>query len=165
MKHPDDILILFISQGIVAIIDQGINVREISVYLYSFFMAIAVNFTAIAAPFLFQPPLFPPTFRRRSKKRRSKREKRPAAIKEPGVEKALSLVLLATTSSQPPLARTQATPSLIVSETILGILFSFSSTSRIHNYLTFQVTVRTMQSSSKVPFKAESSPSNDTNKI
>jgi hypothetical protein len=126
-KHPDDILILFISQGLItiAIIDGGFN------YLYSLF-------TAITALFLPQPPPLLPPARKRRSTRRPKRDKKPAAIEDPGEENTLSLsmILPATTPSPPPLATAPATPSLIVSETILGILFSFSSSYRIHNYLT-----------------------------
>ena len=121
-----------------AIIDGRINVQEISVYLYSLFTVTVVNFTAIAALFLIQPQLNallvlpvpatasppPPTHKRKSK---TKRDRKPAVIEDP--------VLLVTTSSPPPRARAPATPALI------GILFSFFSTSRIHNYLTFQVMV------------------------
>ena len=68
-------------------------------------------------------------------------------------------LILATPSPQPP---TTVTPLLIVSDTILGILFSFLFflKKKTYNHLTFQVTVRTRQSFSKVHFKVEPSPSN-----
>ena len=112
-------LILFISQGLVAIIYGGI-----------------------------------PTGKRKGKNRFKRN--RSAAVGDSREEQPLSLVLSATTPSPQP---------LVVSDTILGILFYFSSTSQTHDYLTLQVAVQTGQSSKKVHFKAEPSPSNVTNKI
>ena len=123
----------------------------------------SLGFTAATALFLPQPPL-PPSIRKRRSKRRPKRDK-PAAIEDLEDGNPLSLVQPAATSSPPPLATAPATPSLQVSETILGILFSCSSTFHIHDHVTFQVTVQTMQLSSKVHFKVDASPSNDTIKI
>ena len=167
----DDIFILFISQGLMALIYEGVNARKIFVYFYFLPTAIALVFlprtpplsTPLTAPFSapLSAPLSAPT-RKRKGKRRSKRDKNSAAERDPGEEKPLSLVLPVTTPSPQPLT---PTPSLIVSETILGVLFFFPSTSQTHNYLTFQVAVRTGQSSTKVHFKAEPSPSNVTNRI
>ena len=119
LKRPDDIVIFLISQGLVAAIDGGFDL-----YLYALL-------TAITALFLPQPPLPQPIGKRRSRRRR-----KPATIEDPEEGKPLALVQPATTPSSgspPPLATAPASPSLPsspslrVSETILGILFSFSS--------------------------------------
>ena len=125
-KRLDDILILSIFQGLMAIIYGKTNARKIFGYLY--FLPTAI--TALYPPWTH--PLSPPSTRKRKLKRRCKREKK-------------------------------ASPLLIVFDTILGMLFSFSS--KLLTLITFQVTVRTMQSFTKVHFKAEPSPSNDTHKI
>ena len=115
-KRPDDIVTLFIFQGLMAIINEGINARKIFVY-----------FTlpnAITALFLPQTPLpSTPTLKRKSKQR-SKRKKKSATVEDPEGEKPLSLIL--TTSSESPQPRATPTPSLIVFDTVLGIFFSFS---------------------------------------
>jgi hypothetical protein len=105
--------------------------------------------------------------KRKSKKHPKRDKKKSAAVVDPEGERPLSfkLVLPVTTPSDSESPLTTPTSSLIIFDTILGILFSFSS--QTHNYSTFhwQVTVRMKQSSTKVHFKAEPSPSNVSNNI
>lgn len=115
-KRPDDILILIIAQGLIAIIYGGINARKIFVYFY--FLP-----TTITALFLPRTPLLSTPTRKRRSKKRSKKDKKSATMEDPG---GLSLVLPVTTPSESPQPPATATPSLQISDTILGILLSFS---------------------------------------
>ena len=119
----DDILVLFISQGFMAVVYGGMKARKICVSFY--YLPIA-----IAAVFLPQtPPLSMPTqaTRRTSKRKsktRSRRNQKSATVEDSGAsggEKFLSDSLILTTLSLQLLAKA---PSLIIFDTILGILFS-----------------------------------------
>ena len=82
-------------------------------------------------------------------------------VEDPEEEQPLSLIL-ATLSSQP---LATATPSLIILDTILGIVLFCLRKKLILIVLTFQVMVRTGQSFTKVHFKADPPQSNVTYKI
>jgi hypothetical protein len=69
-------------------------------------------------------PLSASTRKGKSKKR-FKKGKKSVSVEDPSDEKLAS--------PSPPPMTTPTTPSLIVSRTILGILFSFSSTLQTHN--------------------------------
>ena len=152
----DDIFVVIISQGLMDITYGG---RKTLVYFYFLPMVIMSFFLPPARPLSTSTRKRTSTSKRKSRKKKGNKSVSDAS-EDPDEEKPLIL----TTPSPSPMA-TPTTPSLIVSNTILGILFSLSSTSSTHDYSTFQVAVRTMQSSTKVYFKAEQSLSNVTNKI
>lgn len=111
-KLADDMLTLFIAQGFIAIIYYGgINAREIFVYFYILPTTITTFITALILSriHLLSTPILA---RKRKSKKRSRSYKKSAVAGDPGGEKPQPLAT--------------ATPSLIISDTILGILFSLS---------------------------------------
>jgi hypothetical protein len=111
----DDILVVIIAQGLMAIAYGG---RKPFIYFY--FLP-----TAIMSLSIFPTRPLSASTRKGKSKKRFKKGKKSVSVEDPSDEKLAS--------PSPPPMTTPTTPSLIVSKTILGILFSFSSTLQTHN--------------------------------